>query len=239
MRLQDISGTSDGFVFAAPWLSGVPNAAVKALWAGALVAALAMGHAILAAFLAADGETRTSGSVAAPSLDVRSVGLAIGLLLAALFIAMLGSLQMPELAAEGLALIASGLFPALVLGLYWRRMTAAGAIVAMLTGFAVCALYIAGVQLFPVQMFDWTGGQSNAAPGAVRKFADLKAAVAAATHGDMRASAKAALSDHATSIANWWGLLPPAGVLFALPIACVAGVVTALAGTAKAADPQE
>jgi Na+(H+)/acetate symporter ActP len=242
LRLQDISFSSDGFIFAAPWLSKLPAAAYNALYGGALVAALAMGHAILASLLAADDETRSVEAIAEPSLDVRSIVIAMGLLLAVLFVAMFGSSQMPALAAEGLALIASGLFPALVLGLYWRRMNGTAAIVAMIAGVAVCGIYIAGVHLFPVLMFDWTGGHSNAAPGAVRKFADLRAAVGAATADDMRASARAALSAHAASIANWWGLIPAASVLFAVPAGFLAGAATVLFRTRRlsgeSSDPQ-
>ncbi len=231
LRLQDVAFTSDGFFFAAPWIAGVPAAAFMPLWAAVLVAALATGHAILAGLLSADGEARRSGAINLAPLNGRSVGLAIGLLLSALFVAMLGSIEIPALASEGLALIASGLFPALVLGLYWRRMTAMGAIAAMASGFAVAALYTAGVRLFPVAMFEWTGALSNAAPGAVRKFADLQAAVAAASSAEMRAAANAALSSHAGPIANWWGLKPAASVLFAVPAGFLAAAIATLIST--------
>jgi Na+(H+)/acetate symporter ActP len=149
-------------------------------------------------------------------------------LLAALVLAMIGALEIPALFSEGLAIIAAGLFPALMLGLFWRRMSAAGAVAAMLTGFAVTAAYIAGIRYFPVQMFEWTGVLSDAAPGAVRKYDQLKDALLAATSEDMRVAAWTALWRHAGGIANWWGLKPAASVLMAVPAGITAGVVVSL-----------
>lgn len=225
LRLQDVAFTSDGFAVAAPWISGLPPLAFMPLWLAAALAALVTGHAIIAGFLAADAEGRHAGSVDAASLDLRSVVLAIVMLLMALVVAMIGGLEIPALFSEGLAVFAAGLFPALILGLFWRRMTAAGAVTAMLAGFAVTGAYIAGVRYFPVQMFDWTGALSDAAPGAVRKFADLKAAVAAAATDDARTAANLALWRHSGSIANWWGLKPAAIVLIGVPVGLMAGAL--------------
>ena len=228
LRLQDLAFTSDGFAVAAPWISGLPMAAFLPLWIAAALASLVTGHAIVAGFLAADAEARRAGSVDAAALDVRSVVLAVLLLLAALIVAMIGTAEIPELVSEALALIASGLFPPLILGLFWRRMTAAGAVTSMIVGFSVTGLYIAGARYFPAAMFDWTGALSDAATGAVKKFADLKAAVAAATSDDVHAAAKAALSHHASGLANWWGLKPAAGALMGIPAGFLAGAAVSL-----------
>ena len=203
-------------------------AAFLPLWIAAALAALVTGHAIVAGFLAADAEARRAGSVDAAALDVRSVIQAVLLLLAALIVAMIGTAEIPELVSEALALIASGLFPPLILGLFWRRMTAAGAVASMIVGFAVTGLYIAGTRYFPAAMYDWTGALSDAAPGAVRKFADLKAAVAAATSDDVRAAAQAALTHHAGGLANWWGLKPAAGALMGIPAGFLAGAAASM-----------
>ena len=237
LRLQDVAFTTDGFIFAAPMIASLPLAAFLLFLAGAFVAANAAGRAVLSGLIDADSEARSTGAGDVRPLNLRSVVLAVGLLLAALLVAMLGTHDIASLASEGLALIASGLFPALVLGLYWRRMTAAGAIAAMVTGFTLAGLYIAGARLFPVQMFDWTGPLSNAAPGAVRKFADLKAAAVAATSGDLKLAADAALVQHAAGIANWWGLKPAAITLLAVPVAFLAGAIASVivSRTAKGA----
>ena len=98
----------------------------------------------------------------------------------------------------------------------------------MLTGFAVTGGYIAAIRYFPVQMFEWTGMLSDAAPGAVRKFDQLKEAFLAATSDDVRVAAWAALWRYAGGIANWWGLKPAASVLMGVPVGFAAGVVISL-----------
>ena len=228
LRLQDLAFTNDGYAFAAPWLSGLPAFATLSLWAGALVASLAAGQAILAGLVVARGPAYGTRAQGAIQFDVRSAVLAAGVVLAALAVAVLGSLEIPELASEGLALVASGLFPALVLGLYWRHMNSAGATAAMIAGFGIAALYIGGIRLFPVQFFDVTGAVSNAAPVAVRKFADLKAAIGSAVSDDARTAASVALVRHASLIANWWGLKPGAAAVLGVPVGVAAGVVAAL-----------
>jgi cation/acetate symporter len=228
LRLQDVAFSSDGFALAAPSISGLPAYVFMPMWLAAAIAALVTGHAIMAGLLAADAEGRHKGSVDAASLDIRSVFLAMTVLLAALVLSMVGGLEIPALFSEGLAIVAAGLFPALMLGLFWRRMSAAGAVAAMLTGFAVTGGYIAAIRYFPVQMFEWTGMLSDAAPGAVRKFDQLKGAFLAATSDDVRVAAWAALWRHAGGIANWWGLKPAASVLMGVPAGLAAGVVISL-----------
>nr|HPG89363.1 DUF4212 domain-containing protein [Hyphomicrobium sp.] len=228
LRLQDVAFTSDGFALSAPSISGLPDYLFWPFWLAAAIAALVTGHAIIAGLLAADGEGRSRGSVDVAALNVRSVVLATALVLAALIVAMVGSLEIPSLFSEGLAIIAAGIFPALTLGLFWRRMSAAGAVAAMLTGLAITALYIFGARYFPVHMFEWTGTLSDAAPGAVRKYAQLQDALAAAATDDDRATAWLALWRHAGTIANWWGLKPAASVVMAVPAAFVAGILVSL-----------
>lgn len=228
LRLQDIAFTSDGFALAAPSISGLPAFAIWPFWLAAAIAALVTGNAIISGLLAADAEGRRRGSVDASALDARSVVLATALLLAALAVAMLGTLEIPSLFSEGLAIIAAGLFPAVALGLFWRRMSAPGAVAAMVAGLAVTGAYIVGARYFPVLMFEWTGFLSDAAPGAVRKFAQLQADYAAAATEDPRSAAWWALWRHAGSIANWWGLKPAAAVLLGLPAGILAGVVFAI-----------
>ena len=227
LRMQDLAFSSDGYLFASSLLAGIPNLLWLGLLAAGLLAAVLSGHAIVAGLIRAETETRPSGFETSDGLDLRPVALAILLLLVALAIAVFDAREIPALASEGLALVASGLFPALVLGLYWRRMTAAGAVAAMIVGFAVTAAYIAGVRFFPVTMFGMTGLLSNAAPGAVRKFADLLA-LTAAGDGGARAVANAALTKHAAGIANWWGLKPGASALLGVPAGLLAAVLVSL-----------
>lgn len=229
LRLQDLVFDTDAYVFAVTKAVGVPQGLWLALVAGALIAALVAGHALLSGFLAADAEARRSGPVERRQLDPRSVVLGAMLLLGAVLVASASPTGIAALAGDGLALIASSIFPVVVLGLYWRRFSAPGAVAALVTGFVVSAVYIFAVRLMPATLFELTGAWSNAPANAVTKFAQLKALLDSATDPDQRLKAQLALTDQAQVVANWWGLRPAASVLFALPAALAAAVITTLA----------
>jgi cation/acetate symporter len=57
--------------------------------------------------------------------------------------------------AWAFSLAAAGLFAPLVLGIWWKRTTATGAIVGMTAGFAVCLYYLIGTRYFG--MTEWFG----------------------------------------------------------------------------------
>ncbi|HMN36806.1 MAG TPA: DUF4212 domain-containing protein [Hyphomicrobium sp.] len=223
LRLQDLHFDNDAYVFAASRIAGLPELLWLGLAAAGLLAALVAGHALLAGFLAADAEARRSGAPEQQRLDVRSVALGILLLLAAVTVAAFTPADLVSLASEGLALIAASIFPPLVLGLYWRRFGASGAVAALIAGFVAASIYIFGVRLAPALMFDLTGHLSNAPPSAVRRLAELRAALEGATDPGTRMQAQAALYEQAVAVANWWGLRPAASALFAVPAAFLTG----------------
>jgi putative solute:sodium symporter small subunit len=233
LRLQDVTFSNDAYLFTAAATSGMASWTGVLLALSVIVAGAIVAHGLVAGLLRADAEARRAGSTDPEGLELRSAILALSLLLGGLVVASFSGLELSALISEGLALIAAGLFPAVILGLFWRRMSAAGAAAAMIAGFAVAAIYIAGVRLFPVTFFDWTGDLSTASASAVRKFADLKAAVSAAAEAGARDAAEAQLTRHAGTIANWWGLRPGAAALLGLPAGLLAGIATSLIGSKR------
>lgn len=193
---------------------------------GALIAALAAGRAILAGFLAAEAEVRRNTVNQYDLTEPRPLVIAAALMLLAVWLATFGSPDIASLASEGFALLAAGVFPALILGLYWRRIAAPGAIAAMTTGFAVAGFYIAGVKFFPLTLFDLSGGLSNAPPSAIRKLATMRTALDSAREPAAYALAQFELHRQAQLVANWWGLKPGAAALFGLPAGLLAGAIT-------------
>ncbi len=226
LRLQDVTFANDTYLFASASIAGIPTVFGLLLAAGALIAALAAGHAVLAGYLATDGEARRLGAAGRDVIELRSVAIAASLLLPAVWLATFGSPDIASLASEGLALIAAGIFPTLVLGLYWRRFSASGAVAAMATGFAVAGFYIAGVKFFPLTLFDLTGGLSNAPQSAVRKLAGLRTALDNTRDPATYALAQFELHRHAQLVANWYGLKPGAAAIFGLPASFLAGAIT-------------
>ncbi|MGH6961938.1 MAG: sodium:solute symporter family transporter, partial [Dongiaceae bacterium] len=60
-----------------------------------------------------------------------------------------------QMVAWAFSLAAVGLFAPLVLGIWWKRTTAAGAIAGMTVGFSVCLFYLVGTRYFDMQL--WFG----------------------------------------------------------------------------------
>jgi cation/acetate symporter len=57
--------------------------------------------------------------------------------------------------AWAFSLAAAGLFAPLVLGIWWKRTTATGAIVGMMSGFGICLFYLVGTRYFDMPL--WFG----------------------------------------------------------------------------------
>jgi cation/acetate symporter len=60
-----------------------------------------------------------------------------------------------QMVAWAFSLAAAGLFAPLVLGIWWKRTTAAGAIAGMITGFGICLYYLVGTRYFDMPL--WFG----------------------------------------------------------------------------------
>ncbi|HEY8195238.1 MAG TPA: sodium/substrate symporter small subunit [Hyphomicrobium sp.] len=228
LRLQDLSFATDGFVVAAPVISGLDPLLQYPLLLGILLAAVLVGNALVAGLVAADAEVRTNAAPKRNGLDIRSAALGAGVFIAAAVLANVETVGSGLLAAEGFAFLAAGMFPPLVLGLHWRHMNATGAVAAMLVGAVIVAAYLIGVHVWPVEFFRISGALSDAAPSAVNRFAVLDAAYNASPDPQAQALAWAALRQHAGTIANWGGLKPAAIVLVAVPLGLVAGILASL-----------
>ena len=228
LRLQDLAFTTDGFVVAAPRISGFSPVLEFPLLLGVVLASILVGNALLSSIVVADREIRWKRDERAAGLDFRSVTVGGTLVVSAAVLALFSAIGTGLLAAEGYALLAAGIFPSLVLGLHWRHMNAAGAVAAMLVGTLITVIYLLGVHLWPVELFSITGGLSDAPAMAAKRFADLQAALAAASTPEAAALARAALVKHVTTIANWGGLKPAAITLIAVPAGFVAGLLISL-----------
>jgi cation/acetate symporter len=228
LRLQDLAFTPDSFVVAAPQMSGFDIFVRYPLLIVAVLASVLVGNALVAGVIVADTEIRLNGPSTIKQLDFRALMLGASLVTAAGLVAAVDSISTGLLAAEGFALLAAGIFPALILGLHWRQMTAAGAVAAMLAGSLMTGAYLLGVHVWPIELFHLSGALSDAAPAAAKRFADLEAALAVATDPEAQAAARAMLVRQASTIANWGGLMPAAIVLLAVPLGFVTGILASL-----------
>ena len=147
VQLAELQMGPDIVVLAMPEIAGLPYVITGLVAAGGLAAALSTADGLLltiANALSHDLYFKMINRTASPA---RRVTMAKVLLLLVALVAAFVTLMRPgsivSLVGLAFSLAAGSLFPALVLGVFWKRANQWGAIAGMLTGFAVCAYYIA------------------------------------------------------------------------------------------------
>jgi cation/acetate symporter len=132
-----------------PDITGLSSAMTALIGIGALAAIVATASAALFSVAMTIGQDLYAGLVdprgpAGRRMIVTRVAIVATTVLAA-FEATRSSAKTFELATTALSLAASGLFPAILLGIWWKRATALGAFAGILAGFAAAAAYVIAV----------------------------------------------------------------------------------------------
>lgn len=224
----NISLNADMIVLATPEMAGMPYVISGLVAAGGLAAALSTADGLLLAIANALShdiyyKMIDQNAPTARRLIVSRILLVLVAILAA-YVASTKPADILAMVSWAFSLAAAGLFPALVLGVWWKRTNSVGAIAGMIAGFGVCLYYLLGTRYGAVSFYETWGWLSAASPEAVAKFADLKAAWAAAAP-DAQAAAWTALDKHAQTIANWWGVKNLSAAAFGLPVGFVVMIV--------------
>ena len=144
---NEVSVDSDVMVLAVPEMAGLPAWVVGLVAAGALAAAISSAGALLLVIAAAISHDLLKG-VLTPRMSERaelwwargSVGAAV--LLAGWF-GVHPPARVAQVVAYAFGLAASSFFPAIVMGIFWKRATRQGAVSGMITGTLFTAAYIA------------------------------------------------------------------------------------------------
>ncbi|MTJ82099.1 MAG: cation acetate symporter [Telmatospirillum sp.] len=140
----------DAVVLAMPEIAGLPFVVAALVAAGALAATLSSADGLLltigkAAAHDLPGNGGRSGISSGRRLAVARMAMAVAAVLAA-WTASARPAGILTIVAWAFSLAASGLFPALVLGIWWKRATGPGALAGMLAGWSVAAVYILGLK---------------------------------------------------------------------------------------------
>ncbi len=145
---SDLTFDRDMVVLAAPEITGLPFAITAMVAAGALAAALSTANGLVLAIGNAFSHDIYHAMVDRNAPTSRRLLVAriflLGTAVAAAYVASARPADLLELATWPFSLAAAGLFPALVLGIWWKRCTAAGAIAGIACGFAVALFYLLG-----------------------------------------------------------------------------------------------
>jgi cation/acetate symporter len=146
VQLAEIVLDGDIVVLATPEIAGLPYVISGLIAAGGLAAALSTADGLLLAIsnaLSHDVYYKTVDPAASTQKRVTiSKLLLLVVALVAAYAASLKPGDILSMVGAAFSLASSTLFPALVLGIFWKRANQQGAIAAMVTGFGVCVYYM-------------------------------------------------------------------------------------------------
>ena len=184
VRLQDFVINTDVIVLSTPEIAGLPYVISGLVAAGGLAAALSTADGLLLAIANALSHDVYYKMLDPNAPTIRRLTVArILLFLVAVCAAYLASTKPGDILAMvgwAFSLAMAGNFPALVMGVWWKRATATGAVCGMIAGFGLCLFYLLTTRYFPgfgVKYFGMTS-MLNPATGAP-VIPDLAAAMAA------------------------------------------------------------
>jgi len=243
IRLQDFSINTDVIVLSTPEIAGMPYVIAGLVAAGGLAAALSTADGLLLAIANAlshdiyykmlDRNAPTTRRLIVARILLVTVAVA------AAYTASTKPADILSMVAWAFSLAAAGIFPALVLGIWWKRANTAGCIVGMILGFGICVYYLVGTRYFAVHFYETWSWLSTASPAAVAKFAELKTAWMNAADETAKSAAWVALDKHAQTVANWWGVRNISAALFGLPVGFLAIWIVSLLTAAPSKEVQD
>ncbi len=227
---------NDVIVLSTPEIAGMPYVIAGLVAAGGLAAALSTADGLLLAIanaLSHDIYYKMIDTQAPTSrrLIVSRILLVIVAVLAA-YVASTKPADILAMVAWAFSIAAAGLFPALVLGVWWKRANKTGAIVGIIAGFGICLYYLVATRYYAVSFYEMWSGLSGANEAAIAKYAELKGAWEGAAP-EAKAAAWKAFDAHAQKVANWFGVANISSALFGIP----AGVIGIVVGSLLTAAP--
>jgi cation/acetate symporter len=232
LRLPDLSINADTIVIATPEIAGLPYVIAGLVAAGGLAAALSTADGLLLAIANALSHDIYYKMVDPNAPTVRRLLVArVFLVLVAIAAAVVASTRPADILAMvswAFSLAAAGNFPALVLGVWWKRATSAGAIAGIIAGFGITLLYLLVTRYYPVFGVEVLGMTALTNPVTGAPVVDVAAA----------------LSDPATAFAKlhskigWFGVNNISSALFGLPVGFLVMIVVSLLTPAPSREMQ-
>jgi cation/acetate symporter len=153
IRFQDFSINTDVIVISTPEIAGMPYVIAGLVAAGGLAAALSTADGLLLAIANALShdvyyKMIDPNAPTARRLVVARV-LLFGVAVLAAYTASTKPADILAMVAWAFSLAAAGLFPALTLGIWWKRTNSAGAVAGMIAGFGITLMYLVVSRYYP------------------------------------------------------------------------------------------
>ncbi len=182
VRLQDFVINTDVIVLSTPEIAGLPYVISGLVAAGGLAAALSTADGLLLAIANALSHDIYYKMLDPNAPTVRRLLVArVLLVLVAVCAAYTASTRPSDILAMvgwAFSLAMAGNFPALVLGIWWKRATSAGAVCGIIAGFGLCLFYLVTTRYFPGVGVTYFGMTSLLNPVTGAPVVDLAKAMA-------------------------------------------------------------
>jgi cation/acetate symporter len=177
IRFQDFSINTDVIVLSTPEIAGLPYVISGLVAAGGLAAALSTADGLLLAIANALSHDIYYKMLDPNAPTVRRLTVArVLLLFVAVASAALAATRPSDILAMvgwAFSLAMAGNFPALVLGIWWKRTTTTAAILGMAAGWGICLFYLVTSRYFPQMGITYFGMTSLLNPETGKPLVDI------------------------------------------------------------------
>jgi cation/acetate symporter len=228
LRHQDLGINTDVIVLSTPEIAGMPYVIAGLVAAGGLAAALSTADGLLLAIANALSHDiyykMINPNAATKTRLLVSRMLLLLVAVAAAYTASTRPADILAMVAWAFSLAAAGIFPGLVLGVWWKRANKPGAVAGMIVGFSLCLFYLVVTRYFPGFGVKYAGMSSLLNPVTGAPIVDLAKAMAApnAMEGWVLGSHPLA------SKVGWFNINNISSALFSLPIGFLTIIVVSL-----------
>ena len=238
VRLQDFVINTDVVVLSTPEIAGLPYVITGLVAAGGLAAALSTADGLLLAIANALSHDIYYKMIDPNAPTVRRLTVArVLLFVVAVIAAYLASTKPGDILAMvgwAFSLAMAGNFPGIVMGIWWKRTTTAGAITGLVSGFGIALFYLVVSRYFPGFGVKYAGMSSLLNPATGAPLVDIAKAMAAPNAMDSFVT----LAHPMANKVGWFNLNNIACGLLAMPVGFITIIVVSLLGKEPSKEMQ-
>ena len=239
LRWQDLGINTDVVVISTPEIAGLPYVITGLVAAGGLAAALSTADGLLLAIANALSHD-VYYSIINPNAPTKqrlvvSRALLVVVAVAAAYVASTRPSDILAMVAWAFSLAAGGLFPALVLGIWWKRCTSQGAVYGIFAGFFATLGYLVVTRYFPGFGVQYLNMSALLNPVTWAPIVDLKVAMAAPNAMEGMVT----IAHPLASKVGWFNLNNISAGAFGLPAGFVVMYVVSMMTPAPSKEMQE
>jgi cation/acetate symporter len=242
LRWQDFNINTDVVVISTPEIAGLPYVITGLVAAGGLAAALSTADGLLLALANALShdiyyKIINPNAPTKQRLIISRILLVVVAVLAA-WTASTRPTDIVAMVAWAFSLAAGGLFPALVLGVWWKRATGPGAVAGILAGFGVTLFYLVITRYYPHVGVNYFGMTSLLNPITGAPLIDA-AAMAKHLATPAIADGPVLASNPLASRVGWFNINNISSAAFGLPVGLLVMYVVSMMTPAPSKEMQD